>query len=71
MKTILYSAKNNLPLRGGIDKFGERSNVVFLSTIEIISEYDLVLKQHISRAQTKTEILFFTFYLPQNTRLNG
>jgi len=45
---IMFCAKNNLSLRGNTDVIGETGCRIFLSTIELISHYNLQLAEHIA-----------------------
>lgn len=40
-------AKNNLAFRGDVDKIGEAHKGSFLSFIEMIAEFDLVMQEHL------------------------
>ncbi|KAF0749313.1 zinc finger MYM-type protein 1-like [Aphis craccivora] len=44
---ILFCAKNNLPLRGSSEKEGDDNCGIFLGLIELISQYDPLLAEHL------------------------
>ncbi|KAL5658826.1 hypothetical protein ACJX0J_031989, partial [Zea mays] len=48
---VKFCAKNNLPLRGTNEKIYQDSNGIFLGSIEMISEFDTVMQEHIRRIQ--------------------
>lgn len=48
MDVVLFCAKNNLALRGDIEKFGHEKSGVFLSTMELLSKYNPKIAAHVS-----------------------
>jgi len=48
---ILFCAKNNLPLRGSSDKVGDDNCGIFLGLIELISQYDPLLAEHVNNVK--------------------
>ncbi|XP_040294397.1 zinc finger MYM-type protein 1-like [Bufo bufo] len=54
LQIIRWMAKNNLPFRGSSDTVFTEHNGIFLQLLELISEFDLVLKEHLQRAKEGT-----------------
>lgn len=48
---ILFCAKNNLPLSGSSDKVGDDNCGIFLGLIELISQYDPLLDEHVNNVK--------------------
>lgn len=46
-------AKNNLAFRGDNEKVGDENNGIFLGIIEMLGEFDPVMKEHIRRIHSK------------------
>lgn len=46
-------AKNNLAFRGTNEKIYEENNEIFLNIMEMIDEFDPVMKEHLQRIQDK------------------
>ena len=60
---VLFCAKNNLALRGSSEILGQPNCGVFLSTIELISRYNPVLKAHLENHRKGS-----VSYLSANTK---
>lgn len=59
LDAILFCVKNSDALRGSTEVIGDPRCGKFLNTIELISHYDPVLKQHIEK-QNKGSIKYFS-----------
>ncbi|XP_065642422.1 zinc finger MYM-type protein 6-like [Hydra vulgaris] len=53
---ILFCAKNNLALRGTTEDIGQQNSGIFLSLIELISHYYLLVAEHIASVKAKKTI---------------
>uniref|UniRef100_A0A1Y1MZW7 TTF-type domain-containing protein n=1 Tax=Photinus pyralis TaxID=7054 RepID=A0A1Y1MZW7_PHOPY len=53
LDAILFCVKNNEALRGSVEKIGHPNSGKFLQTLELISHYDPILKQHIDSENHK------------------
>lgn len=56
---VLFCAKNNLALRGGVEKIGHRKSGIFLSTVELLAKHNLQMKEHVSSI-TKGSLSYFS-----------
>lgn len=66
---ILFCAKNNLPLRGSSDKVGDDNCGIFLGLIELISQYDPLLAEHVNNVKhsySNDKVLSYFSPLNQN-----
>ncbi len=48
--SVLFCAKNNLPLRGHSHMLGDPSSGIFLNVMELISNYDATVANHLSNS---------------------
>ncbi|XP_069800079.1 zinc finger MYM-type protein 1-like [Dendropsophus ebraccatus] len=60
LKVIRWMAKNNLPFRGSSDTVFTEQNGIFLQLLELISDFDLVLKEHLQRAKEGTNVHYLS-----------
>lgn len=58
LDAILFCIKNGEPLRGSVEEIGHPNSGKFLQTIELISHYDPIIKQHIE--SKKSTIKYFS-----------
>jgi len=60
---ILFCAKNNLALRGTDERIGKPNCGIFLSTLEFLSHYNLILAKHIEEVNAKNNVI--SYFSPQ------
>ncbi|KAF0749946.1 zinc finger MYM-type protein 1-like [Aphis craccivora] len=52
-----------LPFRGSVEKFGSQNNGNFMICLELISEFDPFLSNHIVQHETRVVVIHLTFLL--------
>ena len=63
IKTIFFCAKNNLAFRGSTDIVGDYRSGIFLSALELISNYNLQFAEHLEAAKSKSTLI--TYFSPR------
>jgi len=59
--TIMFCSRNNLALRGHSEKILDSKKGIFLDLLELISHYNLILKEHlITLNEGKSKINYFS-----------
>lgn len=60
---VLFLSDSGLPFRGSSQRLGCANNGNFLGVVELLSYYDPVLKEHISRVMNFQVVIFlFSIY---------
>lgn len=60
---MLHLASRNLPFRGKTKKLGDVHNGNYLGTLELVSHYDALLKEHRDKVRNSTKETRLTHYL--------
>lgn len=63
LDVTLHLASRNLPFRGKTEKLGDVHNGNYLGTLELVSHYDALLKEHRDKVRNSTKETRLTHYL--------